>query len=643
MKIRFLVILIAAVLMPLKLSAYEVCPLDETARLIAENWCDNYIDSIVFTDCAVIDGTIMLPLRLLVERTDGDISFDAGSIVVTGEQTIELQINSNEAFVGGNREYIGTAPVIINGRTMVCAFTAAEYLNFEADWNPETEQLTLTRNFQTRRLIVKTFSHMDFPSAERVIDWFDDMTILQFGTVLETREAYENLSRNSNVEWAEPDLVYFPPVFEGRNILYRSWGVSAAGLDRYAQYLIAQGRTEQQVVIAVLDSGLDITHPFFNNRIAAGGRNFILTDRPDANDVRDGYGHGTFVSGIIADSTQGLNNIKILPVRVLGNNGGGTTASIGNGILHARDNNADIINMSVGTTTQTTPFQNTIARVVNEFGITVIAAAGNSAQNAANVTPANTANVFTVAASGSDNRPASWFSNFGSLVDISAPGVEINSTLIGGGFGSDNGTSASAPFVSAAAAMYILKNPSYTPLQIKTSLRTYVTVPQDWNTVPSDSNTQRYYGTGILNMDLAPRTMYTVSFELNGGTHTGGGGLEQTIPHGGTAIAPEVTRSGYFQGGWDIAYDNVTDNITVTMRWLRTGAITTDGEGHVTTMDITFLARHLAGHTGFEITDNRTANLWGEDRPPNLNDVTMMLRWLLGYDLEYLLEEAENE
>jgi hypothetical protein len=602
--------------------------LRETARLIAENWCDNYIDSIVFTDCAVIDGTIMLPLRPLVERTDGDISFNAGSIVVTGEQTIELQINSNEAVVGGNREYIGTTPVIINGRTMLCAFTAAEYLNFEADWNPETEQLTLTRNFQTRRLIVEAASHVDFPAAEYTVHWNDGTTVLQFATIHETREAYEILSRDENIERVEPDLVFFSASFGG-NTAPLSWGVNSTGLNRYARYITDLGRTEQEIIVAVLDSGLDTAHPFLNGRILSGGWCYIT----DSDDLHDRTGHGTHVAGTIVDGTPNLNNVRVLPIRVLGNDNRGTSLSIRSGIQHAIDHNADIINMSLGGEAPPTTFQAIIATAVNTHGITVIAAAGNDNWDAERTSPGNTANVLTVAAVDMNNVRG-WFSNFGSPVDIAASGVSIYGLAPNGGFTFQNGTSMAAPHVSAAAAMYILKNPSYTPAQIKASFRTYVNVPAGWNAV-------RYSGTGILNMDLAPRTMYTVSFELNGGTHTGGGELEQTIAHGRAAIAPEVSRTGFFLDGWDIAFNNVTGHIAVNAQWLRMGAIISDGEGYVTSADITYLARHLAGHSGFEIINNRTANLRGEDRPPNLNDVTMLARWLIGYDIDYLLEHFE--
>jgi predicted phosphodiesterase len=132
---------------------------------------------------------------------------------------------------------------------------------------------------------------------------------------------------------------------------------------------------------------------------------------------------------------------------------------------------------------------------------------------------------------------------------------------------------------------------------------------------------------------------YKVIFDENGGEHNGGGALEQKVPQGGTATAPEVSRNGgWIFNGWDGGtLTDITSGITLTADWLRIGAITTDGRGHVTSEDLTWLARHIAGHSGFDISNQRIANLRGDDRPPELNDVTMLARWLLGYDWEYLI------
>jgi hypothetical protein len=136
-----------------------------------------------------------------------------------------------------------------------------------------------------------------------------------------------------------------------------------------------------------------------------------------------------------------------------------------------------------------------------------------------------------------------------------------------------------------------------------------------------------------------PSQNITVTFNLNGGTRTGGGQLIQTVGKLDERIMPVVEREGFIFDGWSTAFIEGATEITHTAQWLRLGAITTEGTGNVTSADLTWLARHVAGHTGFDIPNRRIANLLGEDRELNLNDVTMLARWLIGYDLAYLISQ----
>jgi hypothetical protein len=133
----------------------------------------------------------------------------------------------------------------------------------------------------------------------------------------------------------------------------------------------------------------------------------------------------------------------------------------------------------------------------------------------------------------------------------------------------------------------------------------------------------------------------TVIFDLDGGTRIGNMPLLQTVLQNGAAIAPEASRSGFVFGGWDFAFDNVTADITVTAQWLRIGAILTGGHGHITSADLTWLARHIANHEGFTLADRRVANLRGYDRNPTVADVTLLARWLVGYDFEELRSQTQ--
>ncbi|MCL2456266.1 MAG: glycosyl hydrolase 53 family protein [Defluviitaleaceae bacterium] len=131
----------------------------------------------------------------------------------------------------------------------------------------------------------------------------------------------------------------------------------------------------------------------------------------------------------------------------------------------------------------------------------------------------------------------------------------------------------------------------------------------------------------------------TVTFNPNGGVHSGSVPLVQQIPNGTSAAAPNLSRAGYVLGGWDISFSNITKNETVTAQWLRIGAVITNGTGTMTSADVAYLARHVAGHTNFPLNDLRLGNLRGIDRPVVPDDITQMARWLVGYELSYLISQ----
>jgi YD repeat-containing protein len=145
--------------------------------------------------------------------------------------------------------------------------------------------------------------------------------------------------------------------------------------------------------------------------------------------------------------------------------------------------------------------------------------------------------------------------------------------------------------------------------------------------------------TTFVHGDSAPDPASSVvTFIVDGDSTISGSPLVQIVPHGGTATAPDVSRAGgWLFDDWNVPFNNVTENVNVTAQWLRIGAVSTGGRGHVNSYEITYLARHIAGHPGFEIPNRRVTNLLGEDRNPRASDITMLARWLVGYNLENLI------
>ncbi|WP_330303481.1 MULTISPECIES: S8 family peptidase [unclassified Streptomyces] len=221
------------------------------------------------------------------------------------------------------------------------------------------------------------------------------------------------------------------------------------------------------VTAYVIDTGVRITHTQISGRASYG------YDAVDGDTTAsDGNGHGTHVATTIAGTTYGVaKKASIVAVRVLDNSGSGTTAGVIAGIdwVTANHTTPAVANMSLGGSASTsldTAVANSIAS-----GVTYAIAAGNSGANASSYSPARVSTAITVGATSSTDAKASW-SNYGSVLDIFAPGVSI----LAGYNTSDtatatlSGTSMATPHVAGAAAVYLAGHTSATPAQVATAL-----------------------------------------------------------------------------------------------------------------------------------------------------------------------------
>ena len=224
----------------------------------------------------------------------------------------------------------------------------------------------------------------------------------------------------------------------------------------------------------VLDTGIRSSHVEFQGRIAPGFSPL------EGGGTWDCSGHGTHVAGTLAGTRYGLaKSATIVPVRVLYCDGSGYTSDVIAGLdWITADHMAGqpaVLNMSMAGF-QDAAFDAAVQGAIND-GITVVAAAGNYRQNACSGSPARVSAVLTVAATDKGDNQAS-FSNYGSCVDLYAPGVNITSA----GFSSDSveriesGTSMASPHVAGAAAVLLSRNPSMTPAQVSAALINGATV-----------------------------------------------------------------------------------------------------------------------------------------------------------------------
>lgn len=263
------------------------------------------------------------------------------------------------------------------------------------------------------------------------------------------------------------------------------------------------GSGSVNVDVAVIDTGIQTNHPDLN---VVGGKNCVR----GKNTIEDGNGHGTHVAGTIAAKDDGVGVVGVAPgarlwaVRVLDNNGSGTTSTVICGIDWVTANAAtiEVANMSLGGSGSDSvcggsdTYHNAICNSVNA-GVTYVVAAGNSSANANNFRPATYEEVITVSALADfDGAPGGLgsptcrtdvddtfanFSNYGADVDIIAPGVCILSTWKGSGYNTISGTSMASPHVAGAAALYKANNPGATPAQVKNALLNAGNY--DWNNV----------------------------------------------------------------------------------------------------------------------------------------------------------------
>ena len=250
------------------------------------------------------------------------------------------------------------------------------------------------------------------------------------------------------------------------------------------------------IIIAVVDTGLDRSHPEFAGRLAQG-YDFVQGDTIP----QDEHGHGTHVAGIAAatgDNARGVAGMdwqaKIMAVRVLDKNGSGTLANTASGIIWAADHGADVINLSLSGPSFPSP---TILEDATFYaykkGVVVAAAAGNYGSTPVTY-PARYPWVIAVGMTDASNTRRSE-SNYGSDLDLMAPGYSILSTMPGG-YGYKSGTSMSTPFVSGAAALLLTDAKFNTPDRIYEAL---TQTALDLGAAGRDD----YYGYGLLQLDGA--------------------------------------------------------------------------------------------------------------------------------------------
>jgi subtilisin family serine protease len=218
----------------------------------------------------------------------------------------------------------------------------------------------------------------------------------------------------------------------------------------------------------VIDTGVNGSHQEFSGRMAAG-----YTAINDGRGTSDCHGHGTHVAGTVAGTTYGVaKGATVIPVRVLNCQGSGSNSGVIAGMDWVAGQPATaprVANMSLGGGADSAT-DAAVDRMVSA-GVTVVVAAGNENQNACNSSPARAASAITVASSTSSDARSS-FSNWGSCVDLFAPGSSITSAWYTSSSATNtiSGTSMASPHVAGAAALYLQGNPGASPATVTNAI-----------------------------------------------------------------------------------------------------------------------------------------------------------------------------
>jgi subtilisin family serine protease len=353
--------------------------------------------------------------------------------------------------------------------------------------------------------------------------------------------AAENISHDPRVDHVEADQVVSIAQQE-----------MPTGVDRIdspdtnnstSSHLGIDGTDDQRVDVdvAVIDTGVDSSHPDLNVLRGTDCTGSPLNQKcVDTASPTDGNGHATHVAGTIGALDNGIGVVGVAPgariwsVRVLNSSGSGYMSWIVAGIdwVDAHASEIEVANMSLGCQCSSTAMDTAIDNAVSD-GVTFAVAAGNDAMDANNFSPANNPNVIAVSAladfngrsgggapstcrSDQDDTLAD-FSNYGSTVDIAAPGVCILSTWPGGGYNTISGTSMASPHVAGAAALLMSGNSTMTPDGVKKALQNSGNV--NWGGDPHNANEK-----------LLDVSTFTVSFTPTGSGGGGGGGSSANQP-----------------------------------------------------------------------------------------------------------------
>jgi subtilisin family serine protease len=418
---------------------------------------------------------------LEVRRRSGGVP-SVDSVADASGQPLSLVVKS----VRSDRVRLESIPVAVSGGLDVTVSAAGGSGTYElrAKVRASSDRPSGGDSFDSNRVLVQLAAGVDAVAFGAQRGW----TLLELEGNLalystpaaraghESEDA-DDADSSPDVLTATPDVIARLP--EGSQANLPAVGSDYGRTDVEKQTAMAQiraigprtGATGANVVVAVLDGGVEASHPFLAGRVLPG---YDFVDRDaDASETKngldddgdqlidEGYGHGTFVSSLVLAVAPGS---KILPVRVLDTDGRGRVSDIAAGIYWALDHGANVLNLSFGTVGGNATLAAAVRTALGR-GVVVVASTGNSAGAAGLDFPAAMPGVIAVSALDAAGQRAT-FANAGAGTTIAAPGVDVIGAFPEGLSAKWSGTSFAAAFVTGGAALVIETAPGSTPARV---------------------------------------------------------------------------------------------------------------------------------------------------------------------------------
>ncbi|MCD8191107.1 MAG: S8 family serine peptidase [Clostridiales bacterium] len=513
----------------------------EIARLIRDSWSDDYFQEVV------------------VDTRRNQVTVDGESAELSEVFDDVTEAEEDEIF---------------------SSVAAAEDYFADTAYETETQSsgtVSVTAPYQTCRILLTAKSLTEDYGAVTILEYAAyNEYVLQFATAEDTQAAYEQLVERYGAENCFVDEVItaddlFLSDGEEETTTTYSWGTTYMGLDTLKASASSDNAT---VTVAIIDSGIDPDHEFFEGRtITDSSYDFLAGEDEDPTELSDSYGHGTHVAGIIVECTP--DNVELMVLRVLNDSGSGTLALVKTAMQYALEHGADVMNLSLGVKNVNTlgnayTYLDEMIQTAYDAGVPVCCAAGNYKTDV--YYPAASELSIAVSAIQSDGSFAESFSNYGEEIDFCAPGDSIISACTGGGTTSKSGTSMAAAFLTAAFTYVITACPDATVDEMYSVL-------QSCTMDLGDEGRDVYYGWGcVTGLSALFTNLDELEFTVT---------LSQTsYTYDGTAKEPAVTVTDgegdalVEETDYTVSYSDNTNagtaTVTITGIGRYTGSLSTD-------------------------------------------------------------------